>query len=49
MAGPGYEPLEKDAALTHIEAIEMQKVQVMAGAIIAHKMGKIPQSKMPLV
>ena len=49
MAGPGYEPLEKDAALTHIKAIEMQKVQLMAGTIIAHKKGRIPQSKMPLV
>ena len=49
MASPGYKPLEKDIALTHIEAMEMQKIQILAGAIIAHKMGKIPESKMPLV
>ena len=49
LAGPGYTPFEKDVALKHMEAIEMLKVQVYAGAVVAHKMGKIPASKMPLV
>lgn len=49
MMGPGYEPLEKEAALKHIEKIEMMKVQQIAGALIATKMGKLPQSRMPMV
>jgi len=26
LAGPGYEPLEKEDALKHVEGIEMQKI-----------------------
>ena len=42
MMGPGYEGLEREAALKHIEAIEMKKVSQIAGALIATKMGKLP-------
>ena len=49
MMGPGYEPLDKETALKHIKQIEMRKVQQIAGALIAAKMGKLPQNRMPMV
>ena len=49
LMGADYEPLDRETILTHIEAIEMLKVQKMAGAVVAHKMGKIPDNKMGLV
>ena len=49
MMGPGYEPLDKETALKHIKQIELRKVQQIAGALIATKMGKLPQNRMPMV
>ena len=49
LMGPGYEPLDKEAALKHIKEIEMRKVGQIAGALIATKMGKLPQNRMPMV
>ena len=49
MMGPGYAPLDKETALKHIEEIEKRKVQQIAGALIATKMGKLPQNRMPMV
>ena len=46
---PDYQPLDKETALKHVEAVEMKKAVQMAGAVVAQKMGQIPAEQMPLV
>ena len=41
--GEGYEPLSIDDALKHIEKIESYKVELLAGVIVASRIGQFPE------
>ncbi len=46
--GKGYEPLSVDDALKHIAKIESYKVELLAGVIVASRIGQFPEDQMAL-
>ena len=47
--GKHYTPLEKDAALRHIEAIEEKKIGFMVDALVAVELGEMGQEEIPFI
>lgn len=42
MKPEGYEPLDKETALRHVDEVEQHKAKTMAGVVLAAQMGRFP-------